>query len=466
MGARAAVLPRSVWPLLGLLLVAALWLWRGAGETAGPTPLFDVEPDAIRALSVRGPYGVTVLERGPSGWRLDGDRPDRVDPDELEALLRLLTTTLRSAALDDADLRRNPAAYGLDGAGPYGLLLGTSAGERRLHVGVQNPASGLFYARFDGSDELFLVGEDLIEAIHPLPDQVRARMLWPGFRRGDPETVRLRFPGDPVWYETRRDGGGRWWLRAPADPARLGDVARAYHARHRDRRATRDGDDWLRLRDREMEGLLTYLEDARVRDFLAADLTPPADGLGVRLDNGREVLYGELETENRAQAWRDGFVHGVVLPGEIPRLYAGGLSQYLHTDLLDRALAHADSLGISRADLGAIRATGVDGRWRLLDPASTSESLDLMVGDLVHLLDHAPILGVLPDADASPLKGSEIVLEIWATGPGVPPRTVVRLGAHAETGAPAAWYPGDGRVLAIGRDPLISCRTVLSAAVR
>ena len=464
MAARASILPRSVWPLLLLLAAAAVWLWRGDGAEA-PRRLFAVGPELIRELDVRGPLGRTRLVREPEGWRLDGDRPDRVDAGELAALLDVLTTTLRGVGLDDDDLRRHPEVYGLDGAGCYELRLVAADAAARLVIGARNPANGLFYARLDGDDTLFLVGEDLVEALHPLPNQVRARDLWPGFRRQDPDTVRLRFAGRPDWELIVRDRGGRWWLRRPSDgDARLGPVAVAYDARYDDRRRVGDGVTWLRARDRAVETLLVYLEEARVSDFLDPPLGPPSDGFGVRLDGGREVLYGEVLSEARVQGWRDGYIDGLVLPSTVLRQCADGLDRYLHVDLLDRALTGADSLAISRPDLGRIRLVNEEGRWRLSEPVAPADPdrLELMAGDLVHFLDHAEIRGVLAPDDAPPLRAPVTTLEVWATGPGVPARTEIRCSRHAETGTPVAWYPGDGRVLEIPRELLIGCRTVLS----
>lgn len=466
MGARPAILPRSVWPLLLLLAIAAIWLWREDGAEA-PRRLFAYEPERIRELDVRGPLGRTRLVRGPGGWRLDGDRPDRVDAEELAELLDVLTTTLRGVALDDADLRRHPEVYGLDGAGRYELRLLADDGAARLVVGASNPASGLFYARFEGEDSLFLVGEDLVEALHPLPDQVRARDLWPGFRGQDADTLRLRFAGRPNWDLLARDPGRRWWLRTPIDgDARLGEVAVAYNARYDDRRRAADGATWLRALDRSVETLCVYLEEARVSAFLAPQLRPPADGFGVRLGGGREVLYGEQLSESRAQGWRDGYVHGLVLPSTVLRQCADGLDAYLNTDLLDRALSEADSLAISRPDLGRLRLVNAGDGWRVSEPAAPDDPhrLELMAGDLVHFLDHAEIRAVLAPDDSPPLRSPVTLLEIWATGPGVPPRTEIRCARHAETGAPVAWYPGDGRVLEIPRELLNGCRTVLSVS--
>jgi len=470
MGARGSVVPRSVYPLLVLLVAAALWLWRGGGEPTGPRLIFDTPIESIQACVVRGPNGLTSLERAPEGWRLDGVSPDLADADGVTALLTHLVGTLRTDAVVGADWRTTSETYGLDEDGIFAVSLTADGDTSRLRIGVQNPATGLFYATGAGSDALFMVGEDLVGNLNVLPNGVRAGMLWPGFRRDDPDTLRLRFADHDDWDLAARDPGGRWWLRTPADGwSRTGRVAHDYHVGHAGRHKTEAGADWLRLRDREITNLLAYLEGAHVRDFLGPEATPPTRAFAVRVA-GREtheVIFGELETENRAQAWRDGYARGLVLPGEIPRECAGGLPQYLHTDLLDRGLATADSFALSRMDLGLVRFVNTEHGWVLTHPADSPNPrrLKLMATDLVHLLDRLAIERVLKPTTDNPQSLPQTTIQIWATGPGVPSRTVIRCGLHADTGQPTAWYPEDGRLVQIDRNLTISCRSVLMVAV-
>ncbi len=470
MSGRASAIPRSVYPLLGLLVLAGLWLWRGDGDLAGPRVIFDFPAESIEACTVRGPGGRTMLTREPGGWRLGGDKPDIADVDGIAHLMEGLTATLRTGAVAGDDWRTTSEDYGLDGGGIFEVRLTVGGSVSRLRIGAQNPASGLFYATGTGSDDLFMVGEDVVGALHALPNTVRATMLWPGFKRDDPDTVRLHFDGADTWDLAVRDGGGRWWLRATDDSrARTGRISDDYHARYADRRKTEAGVEWLRMRDREMAGLLSYLEDARVRDFLAPEFDAPDLGFAVRIAGSvaHEVVFGELETENRARAWRDGYVDGLVLPGVIPRECAGGLSEYLHTDLLDRGLAFADSFTLSRADMGLVRFVNTDRGWIISEPAQPADPdrMKLMAGDLVHFLDHVAIERVFDPAADDPLTPPRTTIQIWATGPGVPPRTVIRCGMHADTGVPVAWYSDDGRLVQVDRNLLITSQTILMAAV-
>jgi hypothetical protein len=470
MGARGSAIPRSVYPLLILLVVAALWLWRGGGEPTGPRLVFDTPIESIQACAVQGPNGLTTLERTPDGWRLDGVSPDLADVDGVTALLNTLTATLRTDAVGDADWRASSAIYGLEDAGIFSVSLATDDDTSRLRIGVQNPATGLFYATGAGSDALFMVGEDLVGNLNALPSGVRARILWPGFGRDDPDTLRLRFADHDDWDLAARDLGGRWWLRMPADGwSRTGRVARDYHRQHADRRKTEAGAEWLRLRDREVANLLAYLEDARVRDFLGPETTPPTRAFAVRVAGreSHEVIFGELESENRAQAWRDGYAGGVVLPGEIPRECAGGLPQYLHTDLLDRGLATADSFALSRMDLGLVRFVNTEHGWELTHPTDppNPRRMKLMATDLVHFLDRLAVERVYESTPDNPQSQPQTTIQIWATGPGVPPLTVIRCGLHTGTGRPTAWLPAEGRLVEIDRNLAISCQSVLGAAV-
>ncbi|MBU0740738.1 DUF4340 domain-containing protein [bacterium] len=482
MSRRETAIPRSVYPLLILLALAALWLWRagGDGEPSGPRRLFERADETIASCVVRGGDAYVVLERdpaGPGGWRLGGDLSDLADEDGVAALLADLAATLGTEPVADATWTSLPEDYGLDGPGLFEVLVVDADGGRRsLRIGARNPATGLFYATGAGSEALFMVGEDLVRTLVALPGSVRARTLWPGFARDQADTVRLRFPGQAngdrlAWDLVARDDGNRWWLRLPTDGwARTGDAARGYHSRHADRRKSEAGADWLRLRDREIANLLSYLESDRVRDFLPPDVAAPTDGFAVRVSGAgcaaREVIFGDLETENRVQAWRDGYPGGLVLPAEIVRECAGGLPRYLHTDVLTHRLAAADSFALTRADLGRVSFVNTYDGWRVNAPATTDrERLDLMGSDLAFHLDHLAIRRVLDTTGVDPLRPPQTTLTVWATGPGVPPRAEVRFGLHAAENVPVAWFPADGRLVVVERDILITFQTVLMTAV-
>ncbi len=478
MSRRETALPRSVWPLLGLLLLAVLWLWRGGGDEGdGSRRLFDFE-SGIASCTLSGGEGHIALDRDPAapgGWRLGGALPDHADAEGTAALLSTLATITGTATVAGAGWTASTEDYGLDGGGLFELLVTAADGERRtLRVGARNPATGLFYATGAGRDGLFMVGEDLVGVLAELPASVRARDLWPGFARDAADTVRLRFPGHAGWDLAARDAAGRWWLRAPADGwARTGDAAAGYHRRHDDRRKREADVDWYRLRDRELRNLLAHLADARVRDFLDPALPAPADGFAVRVDGdaAHEALFGVMESESRLRAWRDGFAAGVVIPAVVARDCSGGLPLYLHTDVLTRTLAEADSFALERADLGRVAFVHGGGDWVLsAAPGPRDRSrLELMGRDLAFQIDRLPIRRVLDSTDADPANACPLgppltTLTVWRTGPGAPPRTETRFGLHAATGTPAAWFPADGRLVTIDRDVLVTFQTVLMTA--
>ncbi len=478
MSRRAPTLPRSVYPLLALLVLAALWLWRSGddGETSGPRILFESADETVASCVVQGPTAHVMLERdpeAPSGWRLDGDLSDYVDANGVAALLAELATTLGTEPVADEAWTSLSEDYGLAGPGLFEVLLvDADGGSRTLRIGARNPATGLFYATGAGSEALFMVGEDLVGTLAALPNSVRARTLWPGFARDQADTVRLRFPDHDGWDLVAKDDGGRWWLRLPADGwARTGDVAREYHQRHADRRRNEAGVDWLRVHDREVANLLSYVESDRVRDYISPEVVPPTAGFAVRVSGAghaaHEVIFGELESETRAQAWRDGYPGGLILPAEIVRECTGGLPQYLHTDVLTRALADADSFALNRADLGHVSFIYTDDDWRLSVPPAPDnrERLELMGQDLAFFLDHLAIRRVLDATDVDPLRPPLTTLTVWSTGPGVPPRVEVRFGLHAAENVPVAWFPVDGRLVEVERDILITFQSVLMMAV-
>ena len=71
----------------------AIWLWQwsaqeeqGRGLQGGP--LFAFTPDAVTALEIHRPSGVSTIERHTDHWRLTGRVTDLVDTERFDAALR------------------------------------------------------------------------------------------------------------------------------------------------------------------------------------------------------------------------------------------------------------------------------------------------------------------------------------------------------------------------------------------
>lgn len=466
---RTAV-PRSTWLLLGLLAPAALWLWLGAGDP-GPVrgPLFPDLEAGVDRLTVRTPRGLTRLDRTVDGWRLTGTVSDRVDDEAVASLLSDLAAAEQSAPLD-GDAGRSPAEYGLGAGSAREIVVEGPRGRRVVGVGLQNPALGHYHA-LDGDGRLVLVTEGLVALLDGLPEQVRARVLWPGFSRAAADTYVIRYAVDDTPQRFVRDGAGRWWwLSNAASLERIDPVLRAYQGAADDRRRVDAAGTWWRARDRVLGNLGALLEDLRVQSFPNLQGgSERAGGPEIRLLDGRgghRVVFGPEAGEAELLAWRDDAPDPLVVLDRIRRDWTATLNDALHADVLTRGLAGVDSFALANADLGrAVIVPDADGGWRVPTADADDQRAGLVAGDLVFLLEHLVIRGLLPaPAEGEPLwSGAPAFrLDAWRTGPGAPSHEGAVFGIDGTSGRPAAWIADSRLLLEVAREGVISGRTFIT----
>lgn len=467
------VLPRSFWVLLPLLAAAVVLLLRGGGVPRGPVPLLDVTAADAESLSVRGPSGTVLLSRTGDGWALGGDVADAVDDGAVSDLLRSLAEAQR-APLVGTDA--GAAEYGLVGPDVSRLLVVTPQGRRAIVFGAANPVTGNRYARLAGSDGVFQVRGGVTGLLAALPNSVRAKLLWPGFAPGRVDTVRVSAPGRDAADTYRRDAGGIWWLRRPADGLSRVPVAEAYQTGCADRRREEDGAVWYRARSHTLNDLLSLLGDVRVKGYsvpgAAADAMFPGGGLRIAV-SGRDgmrhtVAFGGDLAGNHVAGRRDGYSGLLVLSREVVERWSPALADGVDTDLLTYPASDADSLALSAAGLGQLRLArdGDDWRFAAGNGGSVPAGIGQAAGDLVFHIDHLAIDAVLAgcggprapwDAD-----GPRYDLTLWYTGPGVPPQLTVRFGFV--DGRAAAAVGEDGGLFAVPPSFLVTLRSFLLAS--
>ena len=470
------MMPRSAYPLLGLLALALLWLLRPQDGTTDHR-IFPVDPASVESLEVSldAPHPpLTARLRLDDGlWILDGSVSDLTDRESVDGLVASICAQNRSPAQDLPDWRRRASEYGLDRP-PVRISLGLRGDDRRiLEIGGANPSTGVYYAAFAGSDELFLIKPELAEIALSVLGSVRAMELWPDFEIIEIDTLAISGDGRPAEDLFFRDTRGRWWVSPPVDGStRFGSLARAYRDLYPDRRRSVDGA--VRLNDARVEDFLYLLQQTVVKEFLSLDRTgpdredPPRVRIAAAGGLSHDVVLGGAEPAERVDAWRDGSAAGMSVSGKALKYVAMPLSGMLHTDAITESVSWSDSLSLRAPDASRIKARRTDDGWRLVrgPDADTSQALDDVLGDFIHYFDTLAIEQVRPPRETPDfLEESTYVLRIWRSAADAPVEEVW-IGKLREDRRTGAWFPADGRLVIVPQGAYTFCREYSVMAAR
>lgn len=514
--------PRSLWPLLVLLLAAGAWLlfgqrgpgpgapgslpgvappeWGGGEEAAegagggaggeaggeagaaprpaGGQPLLPFVAAEVVRITAAGPGVDAALTRDEGGWRLERPWLDDLDGEQIGEILAQWAAEWLVPLPEVPD--PTPAQlqeYGVaEGAG---LTLTVTARDGRAAAAVlgrRNPVLERAYVRVPGRPGLFTIAAGVADQVAALPHPARLRQLWPYFELGDIDTVAVRPAGAAAADVFALDGEGRWWLRQPADgAARLAPAAVDYARHYGDRRRTDGATAWWRASDRAVRDLLFQLRDTRVKRFLLA--AAPAEslraaGLGPRslavravdvVAGGvsiRQVAFGPRLAAGEWAAARHGHLLRVDAPG--PTSAARPLADLLDLSALPLSPDNFDSLRIERPDGSGVTGRRHDRDWSVDLPGNaTSESTPgVLFGHMVLRLERLAIRRVLP-----PVKGRDPLAEpyrfyltAWLRDGAVADLDLGLL-AGADDEA-AVWNSADGRLVAVDREILVDLKTL------
>ena len=468
----------------------AIWLWQwsaqeeqGRGLRGGP--LFAFNPDAVAALEIHRPSGVSTVERHADHWRLTGQVTDLVDAERFETVLRDLLDKHGRSVLPGTEPDERRFGFGSEQSLELVFRL---VGDRRqrLALGNANPVSGLVYASGAGRSGVFAVGGGLYATAIRLPDSVRLHQLLPTLTAADLDSLHLHRRGDDTLVFARLEDG-RWWLRLAGGEESLVGKAARYHGRFDDRRRVRDGTHWFLADVRRLRNLVFRGTETEVVAFPA----PSQDQAAAMASAGLEPAYrGGTFFPRDDQSWRvdlgEEFEEGgrlmvaarrmgalVIARGEALHPFEGSLSDFLDLGALSFRPENADTMWVDEPDRpllwGAkapdpvVRRLEQQSIWDALIPAGWQPVFGLEttadhLSDLQIHLDRLPGVAILEAVASDPLQPDyrwrvRVVLRDGR-------RVEVWLGRLIADGRPVVWDPADGKVVEVPEEILVTLRNL------
>lgn len=206
--------------LLAVAVVAGYVVWRFAPSSGQPrvgAGLFRFATDDIRGIEIANGDATVELRRTDGGWRMGPDPTDRASRDLIGKILQLAQET---PVLDRIPARDLPDR---DDLGEYGLrssrmkLDFRGDGGRTLLFGKDAADDSRVYVRFEGSNDVFVIPDELANLVFRPAAEYRDPRL-SNLRPDRVERFVIRQPAGEM--EIRRDFSG--WkivkpMRAPAD---------------------------------------------------------------------------------------------------------------------------------------------------------------------------------------------------------------------------------------------------------
>jgi len=506
-------LPRSLWPLLAVLLVAilALIFLRGEEDDSDFTlggRVFPVAAEDIRVMHLTRNNADYRFERvGPGAWSLSGSASDYVDAQAMNQLVSFLVSVEGGRILPGTSAEDK--RYGFDGNKSIRLVVyATQEREFRLVLGVENPVTAGVYASGAGRPGCFPVGQGLRNKLRALPVSVQEAKILPPFDVGALTEIEVWRGSEKL---TLQHNDSRWWISEPRDGlAQLGISFRNYDAVYKDRRRVIDGKSWLLADPRSVEKLIYESSQVPVRDIVSPAITPEKREEWSLEPSWRKIVFhgNNINGDPAARSphkfalsygppFEESYVplmrRGNLLLGDI--MAAGMLGQplgkWLDTGAMPFLVEIGDSLYLEkegRRMVSAYPGTDADvSRWVgvLPDPQgvdfSERQSRNV-VENFITNLDRLEIIQVFPPSDkAWILEDNERVeLIFWTSEEGIPGRHSVEFGwldlehlteadrdratklAEEYDGQRPAglWVPGTGKFIQIPAHIIISFRSL------
>jgi hypothetical protein len=483
-------LPRSLLPLSVLLMVALAvwWFTRDAGDRTrldAGGPLLPPAWVDVAEITLAYPGMASVLRRTPEGWLLSGPWSDWADSSFVERFIQDLHEELTSSVVPGTNGQTQLGRYGQRGGRGFELTLADHDGRSiGFSVGRLNPISGRAYAIGAQRSGVFTISRELAERLLTLPEEVRLRHLWPPFALAEVETITLRRPPVETADVYVRDRAGRWWWREPADgPMMSSPLARVYDDFYGDRRREEDGRRWRRASDRWLENLLFLLRETGVRKFgmlqaeadtlRALGLQPPTVSVQLAV-SGRNrpyrAVFGQELPKGRMTALREGFANVLIVTSDARDLLLSPPLKFLEMGALPFRLARADSFEIRRDQSGPLRACRRGDRWRLVTPTdgaapSEGQQAENLLADLVVHLDRLQIEQALPPqpGGSALAAGHRVDVMVWLSDPSPARVESLQIGLLPGTSEAAAYFPGDGKLLKVSSQILVTLRSMFIA---
>ncbi|GAB4171120.1 MAG: hypothetical protein Fur0032_10210 [Terrimicrobiaceae bacterium] len=162
----------------GALIAAVFSLRSCSPHSAGARLVFNATPDSVQSIRITNGGETFELKRRGKGWQIiTRERKDQADPRKVDEILQAAATLKWFDRIPASEIRDK------DDLSPYGLksnkraieLKGTDS--EKLILGSEAALPGRIYARFDGSREIYLVPDSLINLLPANGEDLRDRRL-------------------------------------------------------------------------------------------------------------------------------------------------------------------------------------------------------------------------------------------------------------------------------------------------
>ncbi|MDX2080874.1 MAG: DUF4340 domain-containing protein [Terrimicrobiaceae bacterium] len=208
---------------MAAVVLAIIFLRGGSAAKSVGGALFEFGPEDIRGITISNGDDRFEIRRSDRGWQISPEPDDRASAEMVARLLEIARSTVvldrvPASEIHDSDqlaefgVRKSRVTLDFRGDGDHPLLFGKDgADESRIYV------------RFEESDDVYLVNDDLYRAVSTPPADFRDRRL----TLLRPERIERFIIRQPMGeLEVRREASG--WrivrpMNAPANPAAVED---------------------------------------------------------------------------------------------------------------------------------------------------------------------------------------------------------------------------------------------------
>lgn len=393
-------LPKSVIPLLLLIVVAVIWLVIDSDSPEQNNSLLDMTPESISSVEILHDDIVVEIAKTDSGYSLSGTVNDKADQQAIGRFLR---------SLCNLKVIEIPIITDATNIGLGQIRITVFDGEKTVtcRLGKMNPVSGDFYMACSNRPEIVTVDGVFVSLLNNIPFSLRQRLLF-GKEAKYADKIKVRFPGSEKFDEFEKDGNSWWLVNYSDDDSRLGEVVTMRRDLYNDR--TRDGD--YQADENLISNLLFIAHRAKVTHSSTVKIEPPV-AAAIAIGSAKvEFSYPEKE---QVECWRNSNPYPLQVNKKLYDHAFGNLQAWLLTKVTDIEVSTADSLRVSVLGKTPITANNKSGKWVV-------EALDLgdQFSDLALELERMEIISVLDTEEYLLTETSTANIEIWIDGKSKP----------------------------------------------
>jgi len=435
-----SLLPKSVVPLLILIVVAVIWLVIDRDPPEQNKFLLDMKFESISSVEILHDDIVVEIAKTDSGYSLSGTVNDKADQEAISKFLR----SLCNLKVVEIPVVTDGASVGLGQ-----LSITAFDGEKTVtcRLGKMNPVSGDYYMACSNRPEIVTIDGLFVSLLNNIPFSLRQRLLF-GEEAEYAEIIKVRFPGSEKFDEFIKDGDSWWLVNNSGDDSRLGEVV----TRRRDLYNDRTKDGAYQADENLISNLLFIARSAKVTHSSTVKIEPP---VSAAISIGSTIVEFSYSGKEQVECWRNSNPYPLKVNKKLFNYAFGNLQTWLMTKVTDIEISSADSLRVSVLGLTPITAQKESDNWVVED-----QDLGDQFSDLALEIERMEIVSVL-DTEEYPLAEiSRANIEIWIHGNSEP--VVMKFGRNSDNSKLLCLM--DGVTVEVTPQMITTLRTLYMAA--